>query len=361
MATPRKRPRSTFSFGSSSVNASDLGGLQAAWRAKRLVLFLGSGVSTQWGVPAWKDLVLELLFDQTAEARRLRGLWPNYRRALAEWLADYFDYDPVILARVVKTDARQRGRDFRGMVRRHLYAGLPAAKARRSGSPTRTTLDAVADLLAHSAPGGNVPAVVTYNFDDLLEQALASRKVRHHVIRDGHRTRGDGLPVIHPHGFLPLATDPAASDLVFTEDDYHQLTDSVFHWALTRVVGFLRESTVLFVGLSMSDPSLRRLLDASHERGTRPDHWQVQQRHRVKAPEKEVVLGRIESLARRHAAILGDRKLREPQALSDAVDAILRQADTYDRKLFESMGVKTIWLADYADLPALLDRVAPRR
>jgi hypothetical protein len=167
--------------------------------------------------------------------------------------------------------------------------------------------------------------------------------------------------VIHPHGFLPLATDPAASDLVFTEDDYHQLTDSVFHWALTRVVGFLRESTVLFVGLSMSDPSLRRLLDASHERGTRPDHWQVQQRHRVKAPEKEVVLGRIESLARRHAAILGDRKLREPQALSDAVDAILRQADTYDRKLFESMGVKTIWLADYADLPALLDRVAPRR
>jgi hypothetical protein len=322
------------------------------------VLFLGSGVSTQWGVPAWKDLVLELLFDQTAEAKRLRGLWPHYRRALAEWLADYFDYDPVILARVVKTDAKQRGRDFPGMVRRHLYAGLETARTGRAGAASRTTLDAVADLLKASAAGGHVRAVVTYNFDDLLEQALVARKVPHHVIRDGHRTQGPGLPVIHPHGFLPKVGE--ASPLVFTEDDYHHLTDSVFHWALTRIVSFLRESTVLFVGLSMSDPSLRRLLDASHEGGTRPDHWQVQRRHLVRAPEKEAVLNRIESLARRHASVLGDRELKNVRSLSDAVDAILRQADSYDRRLFESMGVKTIWLADYADLPGLLDRVGSR-
>ena len=36
---------------------------------------------------------------------------------------------------------------------------------------------------------------------------------------------------------------------------------------------------------------------------------------------------------------------------------MLQQADTYDRNLFESMGVKTIWLEDYDDIPALLERI----
>jgi hypothetical protein len=343
--------------GHSAVNASDLAGLRSAWRNRRLVLFLGAGLSAQWGIPAWKDLVLELLFDQTAEARRLRGLWPHYRRALTEWLADYFDYSPVILARVVKTDARQKRRDFPSMVRRRLYEGLARARARRSTSAGPTTLDAVVELLRRSAAGGHVPAVVTFNFDDLLEQALTARRVPHHVIADDRRARGAGVPIIHAHGFLPMTGPAGDSPLVFTEDDYHHLTDSVFHWALTRIVGFLRECTVLFVGLSMSDPSLRRLLDASHRRGERPDHWQVQKRHAVRAAEKDQVMRHISERARHHGAVLGDEELKDKAALSEAIDAVLRQADTYDRKLFESMGVKTIWLADYADVPALLERI----
>jgi hypothetical protein len=37
---------------------------------------------------------------------------------------------------------------------------------------------------------------------------------------------------------------------------------------------------------------------------------------------------------------------------------MLRQADAYDRNLFEAMGVKTIWLEDYDDIPALLARIS---
>ena len=44
--------------------------------------------------------------------------------------------------------------------------------------------------------------------------------------------------------------------------------------------------------------------------------------------------------------------------LEEPVRAILEQADAYDRNLFEAMGVKTIWVEDYDDIPALLDQIS---
>jgi len=43
-------------------------------------------VSAAYGVPAWRDLVLELLFYQVAESRKMGGLPPQYRRALSRWM-----------------------------------------------------------------------------------------------------------------------------------------------------------------------------------------------------------------------------------------------------------------------------------
>jgi hypothetical protein len=44
--------------------------------------------------------------------------------------------------------------------------------------------------------------------------------------------------------------------------------------------------------------------------------------------------------------------------LQEAVLSILEQADSYDRNLFEAMGVKTIWVEDYDDIPAVLDQIS---
>jgi hypothetical protein len=96
--------------GQSLVNQSDLRGLRWAWKEKHLVLFLGAGVSIPYGVPSWKNLVLELLFEQAEHTRRLGSMWPHYRRALASWMTDYFDYSPLVLARMVERDARKRAR-----------------------------------------------------------------------------------------------------------------------------------------------------------------------------------------------------------------------------------------------------------
>jgi hypothetical protein len=356
----KNKPSETkIRVGTSRVNRSDMRGLQTAWRQKHFVLFIGAGVSIPYGIPSWKDLVLELLFEQAEHTRRLGPLLPHYRRALASWMTDYFEYNPLVLARMVERDLRKRSRDkrrrrdrdeellFLEKLRAQLYAHC------RSPSK-RTALKAIADLIQRST--GNVRAIVSFNFDDLLEQELALRGVDTISIADGDRRHSGALRVIHPHGFVPRQGEIIRGRLVFTEDDYHKLTETVFHWALSEIVMQLRQSTVLFIGLSMSDPSLRRLLDACKNTDI-PPHWQLQRRHHIRDHEKSAAIIDVENRARRWGQILGLPEVKTPPQLSAALDAALQQADTYDRQVFESMGVKTIWLESFDDIPELIDRI----
>ena len=175
-------------------------------------------------------------------------------------------------------------------------------------------------------------------------------------IFDGARQHSDHFRIIHPHGFVPRVGPIVRDHVVFTENDYHDLTHKTFHWGLSEIVNELRHSTALFIGLSMSDPSLRRLLDAS-QNSKIPPHWQLQKRHQVRDQEQQAAMADITTRANRWGQILGIPGDKNQSQLAEALNAVLRQADSYDSKLFQSMGVKTIWLDSYDDIPDLLDRI----
>jgi hypothetical protein len=358
----KRRKPETVKVGGSQVNRSDLEGLQRAWKERDLVLFLGAGVSKPYGIPTWKDLVLEILFDQTDVARRLGKIDLPFRRALAAWLVDYYEYDPIILARVVKNEIRRRAsrrgdpstghRLFLEKVRENLYPDEPPCPREP------TTLTAVADFIKKSGTDQGVSAVVSFNYDDLLEKKLAGG-IDFHPVWNARRDQDKrGLPILHPHGYLPQDGEAEDCEIIFTEDDYHGLTTTVFHWALTAVVHYLRHNTVLFVGLSMLDPNLRRMLDASYVFGDIPAHWQVQRRRKIAPGEVRNVLRDVRDRARRFRKETDWPPPETVPELQEPIEAILKQADSYDRNLFESMGVKTLWLEDYDDIPALLETIA---
>lgn len=359
---PRRRPsaRAKLPVGAAAVNRSDLDGLRRAWKYRDLVLCLGAGVSLPYGLPSWNNLVLELLFEQAQGTRHLGSMWPHYRRAVAAWMTDYFDYSPLVLARMVERDLRKRaGKAERGdedlflqRLRQHLYANWRKPKA-------RTALEAIGELVAKGRRSSGVASIVTFNFDDLLERELARRGVATKSVIGPERQLGSGLPVIHAHGFIPRSGALERANLVFTEPDYHRLTESVFHWGLSEIVERLRKSTVLFIGLSMSDPSLRRLLDASHNSKI-PPHWQIQKRHQIRDHEVGEAMNDVERRARRYAQSLGNGfdELKNPAELEASIHAALLQADTYDRQVFESMGVKTIWVDEFDHIPAIIDAIA---
>lgn len=349
------------------MNASDLRGLRAAWRNKDLVLFLGAGVSIPYGLPAWKSLILELLFEQAQGTRRLGPMWPHYRRAVASWMTDYFEYDPLVLARMVERTLGTNNRSdvpppvsatnqnlFLSRLRSHLYANhrVPAE---------RTTLNAIGDLIAMSNANRGVASVVTFNFDDLLERELKGRRVRVQSVIDPTRVNGNGIPIVHAHGSIPRTGPISRKDVVFTEPDYHRLTESVFHWSLSFIVERLRKNTVLFIGLSMSDPNLRRLLDASRNSDI-PPHWQIQKRHEIHDHQVLEVMSDVDRRAREYATVLGRQfnEIKNPQQLEESIHAALRQADSYDRQVFESLGVKTIWVDSFDQVTQVIDAIATR-
>jgi hypothetical protein len=367
---PSPRPkyrREKTRVGSATVNAGDMRGLRYAWRNSQLVLFLGAGVSIPYGLPSWRSLVLELLFEQAQATRRLGSMWPHYRRAVASWMADYFGYDPLVLARMVERDLRVKSSRnsaganpagdgahlFLDRLRTHMYANY------REPSGT-TVLTAIGELIAKNTDRSGVNSVVTFNFDDLLEVELRRRKVAVYSVTNRDRQRGRGLRVIHPHGYIPREGALSREDVVFTEPDYHRLTESVFHWGLSEIVDRLRKNRVLFIGLSMSDPSLRRLLDASHNSDI-PPHWQIQKRHAIQDQEALEIMTEVDRRARQYAALMGaaNDEQKKPSQLEDAIHAALGQADTYDREVFESMGVKTIWVDRFEEVPDVISAIAP--
>jgi hypothetical protein len=164
------------------------------------------------------------------------------------------------------------------------------------------------------------------------------------------------LPIIHPHGFIPREGDFVDCKVIFTERNYHELMETVFHWALTEIVAHLRHNTVLFIGLSMSDPNVRRLLDACRNSDI-PPHWQLQRRHSIQDDQRNQIVQDVERRARDWGQILGDEHIKNTDELLEVIESTLRQADTYDRQLFESMGVKTIWLSSFVDIPLLLAEI----
>ena len=349
--------RAKIKLGNASVNRSDIEGLRRAWRQGELVLCLGAGVSMPYGLPSWNNLVLELLFEQAQGTRQLGSMWPHYRRAVAAWMTDYFAYNPLVLARMVERDMQSKKRGngaekFLNCLRSHLYANQRIPKS-------RTTLQAVADLIAARSTSGRVSSVISFNFDDLLERELRRRCVPFQSVADSKRNNANRLSVIHAHGYVPSTGTLSRDHVVFTENDYHRLTESVFHWALAEVVERLRKNTVLFIGLSMSDPSLRRLLDASRNSDI-PPHWQIQRKHQIHDHEMLMAMQDVEERARKYAKYLGSGfdEQKRPKELEASIQAALTQADTYDREVFESMGVKTIWVNEFDDISDVIDGIS---
>jgi hypothetical protein len=71
-------------------------------------------------------------------------------------------------------------------------------------------------------------------------------------------------------------------------------------------------------------------------------------------------MAEVERRAREHAALLGSGfdEQKKPSQLEESIHAALRQADTYDREVFQSMGVETIWVDRFDEVPDVISAIA---
>jgi hypothetical protein len=129
---------------------------------------------------------------------------------------------------------------------------------------------------AHFKPA----AIISFNAEPLLYaliNARASATEPHspqalldRVTRSVSNRNLDRIPYVFCHGLVPIEGHPSShwhstDKLVFSETEYLQVANSGFTWQSSIFFESCMSRPVVFVGLSFSDPNLRRWLGIMHQ------------------------------------------------------------------------------------------------
>lgn len=223
-------------------NEREVDGLLAKkLRAGSTSLVLGAGASSGFNLPDWARLV--------ERVRDSAGVKPPERLMRSEDEADRlfvenFDRDRLKFAKAVRAS---------------LYEGA-------SNTPDfllkSELLQALSAFVANSLRGRG-GAIVTFNFDDILESylKLLGYVVRSEVTAPAWASTAD-MHIYHPHGLLPLASESGITPIVFTASDFDDVVgDSSEAWNQT-IRATWNSTFPIFVGLSGDDMRLRANLNA---------------------------------------------------------------------------------------------------
>jgi hypothetical protein len=203
----------------------------------RIGLFLGAGVSRDYGLPDWKMLLTDLCVKHgeppPAKGDNLVTLGGHlrakyYKNKISPFLID------------VKTS---------------LYGSTRVDFARLRRIDTLAAIGA----LAMSSKRGSVGKIFTLNYDDLLENYLEFHGfTTTSVVRGNHWASDEDMVIYHPHGLIPLADRVASDDIILGTADYFKIMLEP-EWR-PIIDTALRAHTFLYLGLSGEDMHLQSLV-----------------------------------------------------------------------------------------------------
>lgn len=229
-----------------SVRDLRINKLKSETRKGQNTLFVGAGLSCSLGVPSWYDLL------------------KNLHKCIRKNIADYPDFRSItndssdsylITARFLTEAADKYKFAIVKEIRKQLY---------KRSKIESSLMDAVIELLKQNRVG----EVITYNYDTLLEQRMTKEEINNAPVDGKNRRVKNAIPVMHVHGVIDPVDNTFDNGVVLSEDKYHHLYRDSYHWANVAQLYALTHTTCIFVGLSMTDPSLRRLLDIAYQQGS---------------------------------------------------------------------------------------------
>lgn len=236
-------------------------------KARKLGLVFGAGICKDLDLPDWDTLLKRIAKHKKVQAEEILpvgGKTEGPPAGLADVL--YRDFSENRLKELTKhySDehlARNRvRREWLSIISECLYAEIGPIDQLEGKHPY---LSHLLGIITSSA------ATVNYNFDSVIEMLLDRRskasgaQVRPYqvVVDSALPLSADKSVIYHPNGYLPFNVLEAGSDsIVLSEKEFgDQLIDSVVgrHSFLSN---HLCQFTLLFIGLSMRDETLRHLL-----------------------------------------------------------------------------------------------------
>lgn len=317
-------------------------------------MVLGAGASTSYGLPDWNTLLQKLLLLTINPDDEENGNDREKAGVLARTFTQIFEPNPLISARYLNNHFKKTKPDsklaFENAIRDALYVGVEA-------NDDSDLLKEVRQFCIAAGKSPNLDSIITYNYDDLLEQCLQNIGVDipfMPVHARGMKHEQHQLPIYHVHGYLPHKGQLTTKNrVVLSEDGYHQQYGDVYGWSNLIQINKFKDHNCLFIGLSFTDPNLRRLLDvAKKERGDDDiHHYCFKRKH-----DKLTVRAKLEKLLADDEGIL-EEKAKAQLGLDEVVKDLIKLMETFEENDALSFGVGILWVSSYDEIPAILKAI----
>lgn len=279
----------------------------------RLTLICGAGVSIGAGIPSWYDLLMsltQLMMKKISDAQSISFEYVNPNE-----YQQRYNPSALIFGKYLKSNL---GNEFLLELRESLYSNNPT---------TCELIESIVELARPQRNDKSLESIITFNFDGLIEEQLKINNIRHKSISsEGIRINHNELPIYHVHGFLPRTGKiPDDEEVVFSEDTYHTQFINPFSWSNLIQLIKLSQNTCLFLGMSFTDPNLRRLLDVAHR----------------KNPSR----------------VLNHFVIKKTPNLSGKNDALDQLACFLEEQDANKLGLNVIWVDSFSEIPSILYKI----
>jgi len=204
----------------------------------RIVLVLGAGISTEFGLPNWEKLISGLY--------KLKGASENNKLS------------PENRILFFKEKLCSDEIDYKNSIQKVLYSGYDFDFKNLKNFSTLSALVA----LIMASKRGNASNVVTFNFDNILELYLSYYGfISNSRILTKHWSSNADVNIYHPHGYIPAPPSIEFSDkIVFDQKSYMGVIGDESNPWRQHVLSLFRTNFCIFIGLSGNDSNFDSFL-----------------------------------------------------------------------------------------------------
>lgn len=298
--------------------------LYSAYKNEKVVLFLGAGVSIDAGIPLWSDLINKLLIQMIANKSKNKIMSNKDIKMLNQLASSNKEDSPLTQVRYIRTAFDKT--EYYSLVHKVLYENKQTLNT--------NLLNAIVNICAPKRNHIGVRSVVTYNFDNILERKLKQKGIDYNVVyREADISDYESLNVYHVHGYLPnnLEELDEEMNLIFSEEDYHRVYRDSYCWSNITQLNAFRDNTCLFIGCSLNDPNLRRLLDVAARNGESARHFAILKRDQINLGKNEV-----------------EKNLLD---VYENIDLNIRES------YYRSIGLNIIWVDSFEEIVTIINKL----